>query len=175
VTDDLLKLSRIEAGRFKPELRRLSVAEIIGPCVETARGVAGLKYLLLDSDCEDGLTLTGDLNALQEIVQNLLDNAVRYTPPGGSVSVRAFSGDGGVVISVSDTGIGIPRSEQERIFERFYRVDAARSRELGGTGLGLSIARHLADAHGGRIEVASEVGRGSTFSVFLPVTPPPFE
>jgi len=96
---------------------------------------------------------------------------VRYTPPGGKVVVRASSRDGGVVISISDTGIGIPRVEQERIFERFYRVDAARSRELGGTGLGLSIAKHLAEAHGGRIGVESEVGRGSTFSVYLPAAP----
>jgi two-component system, OmpR family, phosphate regulon sensor histidine kinase PhoR len=171
LTDDLLKLSRIEAGQFQPQLRRVSILEVVEPCVETLRLSADSKHLELAVEYDRELSVIGDLNALQEIIQNLLDNAVRYTPPGGKVVVRASSRDGGVVISISDTGIGIPRVEQERIFERFYRVDAARSRELGGTGLGLSIAKHLAEAHGGRIGVESEVGRGSTFSVYLPAAP----
>ena len=92
---------------------------------------------------------------------------MRYSNPGGSVSIRAVAAASEVAISVSDTGIGIPKSDQERIFERFYRVDAARSRESGGTGLGLSIVKHLVEAHAGRILVESELGRGSTFTVFL--------
>lgn len=98
---------------------------------------------------------------------------MQYTPPGGRITVHAATRDGEVVIRVVDTGIGIPRNEQARIFERFYRVDPARSREVGGTGLGLSIAKHLVEAHGGRIEVESEVGRGSTFTVLLPAAPLP--
>jgi signal transduction histidine kinase len=102
------------------------------------------------------------------VLQNLLDNAVRYAPPGGHVWIRAAARDKEIVVSVTDEGPGIPKVEQERIFERFYRADAARSRESGGTGLGLSIAKHLVEAHGGRIRVESEVGHGATFQVFLP-------
>ena len=171
VTDDLLKLSRIEAGQFPLQRRQLAVREVIEPCVEMVRLVADSRNLEVAVECEGAPSVSGDPNALQEIVQNLLDNAARYTPSGGRIGVRAVSHEGGVVISVFDTGIGIPRAEQQRIFERFYRVDTARSREMGGTGLGLAIAKHLAEAHGGRIEVMSEVGRGSTFSVHLPAAP----
>ena len=108
--------------------------------------------------------------SLQQALQNLLDNAVRYSPPGGRILVRAYVEGSNLVISVTDHGPGIPKTEQERIFERFYRADAARSRESGGTGLGLSIAKHLVEAHGGRIQVRSEVGVGSTFSMLLPTT-----
>jgi two-component system phosphate regulon sensor histidine kinase PhoR len=114
--------------------------------------------------------IRGDARRLSEILQNLLDNAVQYTPEGGQIAVRASAEAPWVRIAVADTGIGIPSDQRQRIFERFYRVDAARSREAGGTGLGLSIARHLAEAHGGRIEVESEVGRGSTFTLVLPAT-----
>ena len=129
-----------------------------------------LFLLILEADYNLDLPLlVGDVRSFQEILQNLLDNAVRYTPPGGRITVKAVVEGSEMVISVSDTGIGIPRAEQERIFERFYRADAARSRESGGTGLGLSIAKHLVEAHDGRIRVESEVGRGSTFYVFLPL------
>ena len=99
---------------------------------------------------------------------NLLDNAVRYTPTGGRVRVEVAADDGAAVLTVSDTGIGIPSRDLGRVFERFYRVDRARSRETGGTGLGLSIARHVVEQHGGSIEADSELGRGSTFRVRLP-------
>ena len=98
------------------------------------------------------------------MLQNLLDNAVQYTPSGGRIEVSASNEGDKVRVTVSDTGIGIPQAEQERIFERFYRVDAARSREAGGTGLGLSIARHIMEAHDGRLWVESAVGEGSRFS-----------
>ena len=111
----------------------------------------------------------GDANSLQEVLQNLLDNALQYTPAGGKIEVSALSTDGRVVVTVADTGIGIPQAEQERIFERFYRVDAARSREAGGTGLGLSIARHIMEAHGGRLWVESAVGEGSRFHFSIPI------
>jgi two-component system phosphate regulon sensor histidine kinase PhoR len=169
LTDDLLKLSQIEAGKLELETRAVSVASLIEPCLETARLRASSKSLHLEADYDADLSpVRGDLSSLQEILQNLLDNAVRYTPSGGRICVRAQSKGDEMVISVSDTGIGIPKVEQERIFERFYRVDPARSREMGGTGLGLSIAKHMVEAHGGRIEVESEVSRGSTFSVFRP-------
>ena len=169
LTDDLLKLSQMEAGKLDLDLRPVAAADLIDSCVETARLRAGQKQLTLVIDSAPGLPpVRGDSVRLREVLQNLLDNAVQYTPAGGRLTVRAAASDGGVVISVADTGIGIPKADQERIFERFYRVDAARSREVGGTGLGLAIARHLVEAQGGRITVESEVGRGSTFSVFLP-------
>jgi two-component system phosphate regulon sensor histidine kinase PhoR len=112
----------------------------------------------------------GDANTLQEVLQNLLDNALQYTPAGGNIEVSASSSNGHVVVTVADTGIGIPQVEQERIFERFYRVDAARSREAGGTGLGLSIARHIMEAHGGHLWVESAVGEGSRFHFSIPIT-----
>ena len=101
------------------------------------------------------------------MVQNLLDNAIRYTPEGGRVRITADARPREAIVSVDDTGIGIPLTDQERIFERFYRVDPARSREAGGTGLGLSIAKHIVEAHGGRLWVESEVGHGSKFSFSL--------
>lgn len=168
LTDDLLRLSQIEAGQLPMEARAVRVSEVIDPCLETARLGAAPKWITLEVDYDRNLAVKGDLNALQEILQNLLDNAVRYTLPSGRITVTATSKNGEVVIAVCDTGIGIPKADQERIFERFYRVDAARSRESGGTGLGLSVAKHLVEAQGGHIEVQSEIGRGSTFSVFLP-------
>ncbi len=113
-------------------------------------------------------TVRGDRKDLGLLVANLLDNAIRYTGRGGEVRLRVGSADGGAEVTVEDTGVGIPSRDLPRIFERFYRVDRARSRDTGGTGLGLSIARHVAEEHGGRIEVESELGRGSTFRVILP-------
>jgi signal transduction histidine kinase len=105
------------------------------------------------------------------MVRNLIDNAVRYTGEGGSVDVSVRATDGTVVVRVADTGIGIPQRELPRIFERFYRVDRARSRETGGTGLGLSIVRHVTENHGGDVTVESELGRGTVFEVRLPTAP----
>jgi two-component system phosphate regulon sensor histidine kinase PhoR len=169
LTDDLLKLSQIEAGKLELDVRPLAVSHLIEPCLETTGLKARTKQLALHANVPPDLPpLRGDVIRLREVLQNLLDNAVQYTPAGGQITLcAAVSGDR-VVISVRDTGIGIPKADQERIFERFYRVDPARSREVGGTGLGLAIAKHLVEAHGGRITVESEVGRGSTFSVFLP-------
>ena len=110
-----------------------------------------------------------DAGRLRQVLQNLVNNAIQYTPPKGRIVMRARQQNKTVVICVADTGIGIPKSELGKIFERFYRVDAARSREVGGTGLGLCIARHLVEAHGGRVEVESEAGRGTCFCVILPV------
>ena len=164
LTDDLLKLSRIEAGRLELEMRPIRVEALVNGCVETARLKAESKGLRINVQLPEGIPqVRGDGAQLGEVLQNLLDNALQYTPSGGQIDVTAASNGDGVTFTVTDTGIGIPESDLERIFERFYRVDAARSREAGGTGLGLAIARHIVDAHGGKIWVESAVGQGSRF------------
>src|SRR6185312_13466872 len=141
-----LKLSRIEAGQLDLELRSVNVAALIHSCVETARFKAQAKGLRVDVQVQPGIPdIRGDNARLAEVLQNLVDNALQYTPAGGRIDVQARAEDHSVVFTVADTGIGIPESDLERIFERFYRVDDARSREAGGTGLGLSIARHIVE------------------------------
>ena len=170
LTDDLLKLSRIEAGRLDLESRPVSVAGLVNGCVETARLKAESRGLRITVELPEGLPpVRGDAVQLDEVLQNLIDNALQYTPSGGRIDVTAYSNGHEVIFTVADTGIGISESDLERIFERFYRVDAARSREAGGTGLGLSIARHIVDAHGGRIWVESAVGQGSRFRFSIDV------
>jgi two-component system phosphate regulon sensor histidine kinase PhoR len=155
---------------LKLEFRPVSVTRLIESCVETAHLKAVPRQLALNVRLPEGLPpVRGDSNSLQEVLQNLLDNALQYTPAGGKIDVSASCSNGRVVVTVADTGIGIPQVEQERIFERFYRVDAARSREAGGTGLGLSIARHIMEAHGGHLWVESAVGEGSRFHFSIPV------
>jgi two-component system, OmpR family, phosphate regulon sensor histidine kinase PhoR len=170
LTEDLLKLARIEAGQLQLEMQPIAIAGVIESCIETIRVKADQKDLSVEMECPPDLPLLqGDFRAVQEILLNLLDNAIRYSSSGGRIRIGAAVNGPEIALSVSDTGIGIQKAEQDRIFERFYRADAARSRESGGTGLGLSIAKHLVEAHGGRIKVESEVGRGSTFNVFLPL------
>jgi len=169
LTEDLLKLSRIEAGKVQLEFRPIAVQDLLESCMEITRLKAQEKNIMLDAKYERDLpNVLGDPASLQEVLLNLLDNAVCYTPSGGKVSIWANLRGNQIAIAVIDNGIGIPKAEQERIFERFYRVDPARSRELGGTGLGLSIAKHLVESNNGQIEVISEIGRGSTFSILLP-------
>jgi signal transduction histidine kinase len=170
LTDDLLKLSRIEAGRLELEMRPIRVEGLVNGCVETARLKANTKEIAICVDLDENIpAVRGDGAQLAEVLQNLLDNAVQYTPSGGKIDVKAGIDGKEVVFTVTDTGIGIPESDLERIFERFYRVDAARSREAGGTGLGLAIARHIVDAHSGRIWVESAIGQGSRFHFSVPV------
>jgi two-component system, OmpR family, phosphate regulon sensor histidine kinase PhoR len=170
LTDDLMKLARIEAGKLELQFSPANLADLADACEETALLKARRKQITLEMDVPATLPpVRGDANLLHEVLQNLLDNAVQYTHPGGKIHVSATAGGREAVVAVADTGIGIPLADQERIFERFYRVDAARSREAGGTGLGLSIARHIVEAHGGRIWVESEVGAGSIFSFSVPL------
>lgn len=169
LTDDLLRLAQAEAGQLQLELQPITFSSIIDPCIETTRAKAAQKGLKLEVQfMADSPVLMGDNRSLQSVLQELLDNAIRYSSPGGEIRISTAVSKSEAIISVSDTGIGIPKMDQERIFERFYRTDPARSRESGGTGLGLSIAKHLIEAHGGHIQVASEVGKGSTFSIHLP-------
>jgi two-component system, OmpR family, phosphate regulon sensor histidine kinase PhoR len=170
LTDDLLKLARIEAGKLEVEFFPVQLLEQIERCAEITLLKATRKQITLELNVPPGLpAVRGDASLLREVLQNLLDNAIQYTPEGGHIEVSATAGAREAMITVADTGIGIPLADQERIFERFYRVDAARSREAGGTGLGLSIAKHIAEAHGGRLWVESEVSRGSRFSFSIPL------
>ena len=169
LTEDLLELSKMDADRLELEIRRVNVSQLIESCVETTRHRADEKQLEIAIKPSEKLPdVAGDRRRLAEVLQNLLDNAVQYTMARGKITVTAEARWKEVVITVADTGIGIPKADQSRIFERFYRVDAARSREAGGTGLGLSIAKHIVEAHGGRIWVNSDVGQGSQFSFSVP-------
>jgi two-component system, OmpR family, phosphate regulon sensor histidine kinase PhoR len=170
LTEDLLKLSQMDAERLELEIRRLSVQQFIESCIQTTQRSAAEKNLRMAVNLPENLPdVAADRTRLAEVLQNLLDNAIQYTPPGGQITVTASADGDKVTFTVSDTGIGIPQVDQPRIFERFYRVDAARSREVGGTGLGLSIAKHLVEAHGGRIWLDSEVGHGSQFHFTVPI------
>jgi two-component system phosphate regulon sensor histidine kinase PhoR len=177
LVQDLLALARLEAAQDPYQHTPLTLAPAVATLAEAHRGraeAAGLGFSI-DSDpaARDAVVLA-DEEALRQIVDNLVDNAIKYTPAGGRVSVAVRSApDGRVAIEVADSGIGIPRAEQSRIFERFYRVDKARSRELGGTGLGLSIVRHLVQALRGDVRVASAPGAGSKFTVTLDRAPFP--
>lgn len=170
LTDDLLRLSKMDADRLELEVQRLGVPHFVESCVETAQRPALEKDLRISVNLQERLPdIAADRRRLAEVLQNLLDNAIQYTSPGGQIMLSASADAGEVRFTVSDTGIGIPQADQPRIFERFYRVDAARSREVGGTGLGLAIAKHLVEAHGGRIWVESEVGQGSQFYFTVPI------
>lgn len=167
---DLLSVARIESGIERFEFTSIPVHEVVEACVRRYKPAAESKSVQLETETGlDGLQVFADEEGLREILDNLVDNAIKYTPQGGRVAVRYRRDDANVCIEVADTGIGIPQDEQQRIFERFYRVDKARSRELGGTGLGLSIVKHLVSACGGTVAVASQPGKGSTFSVKLPL------
>jgi len=173
LTDDLLKLSKMDADRLELEIRRLSASQFVESCIETTQRTAADKDLRVSVNLQQPLPdIAADRRRLAEVLQNLLDNAMQYTPAGGQIMVSASTNGSEVTFTVSDTGIGIPQADQSRIFERFYRVDVARSREVGGTGLGLSISKHLVEAHGGRIWVESEVGRGSQFFFTVPIFDP---
>ena len=167
LVSDLLLLSRLESPEPQLRMEMVDLFELVGDVVKLVERAAKEKGIKLKVDVKPGTALLGDPFLLEQMLLNLLDNAVKYTERG-EVSLTAEAGDDQVRIRVSDTGIGIPSEHLPRIFERFYRVDKARSRELGGTGLGLSIVKHIVQLHGGRIEVTSQPGRGSTFTVLLP-------
>ena len=172
LTSDLLTLSRIELQRRNFEFGLHSVPVMLAGAVETVQPMAVKKNLRLDLkvDPECGQAYC-DAEAVHQILINLLDNAIKYTPEGGSVAVTANpDGNGLVEISVRDSGIGIPSEDLPRLFERFYRVDKARSREMGGTGLGLAIVKHLVRAQGGDVRIQSVPNEGSTFSFALSST-----
>jgi signal transduction histidine kinase len=167
IVSDLLDLSRLESGSSLDEL--VALDRLLREERERLEEAAANAGVALSMRAEATPPVRGSARDLSQLIRNLVDNAIRYTRPGGRVDVAVSAEDGEVVLKVEDTGIGIPSRDLSRIFERFYRVDRARSRETGGTGLGLSIVKHIVENHGGTIEVASELGQGTTFLVHLPV------
>lgn len=160
---DLLTLSELESSDYALQLSPVSLEEVIRHCCSLLESRAVGKQIAMDCGVSNGLTVLADRGRLEQVLVNLLDNAVKYTPAGGRVSVNAVVTDGVVQIAVADTGQGIPPQSLPRIFERFYRVDGARSREEGGTGLGLAIVKHIVQLHGGTISVESIPGQKTTF------------
>jgi two-component system phosphate regulon sensor histidine kinase PhoR len=168
LVDDLLDLSRIESGGWKPNPTHLDVNAVVTDLLLPYRHAAQEKRIQLDTAIAPGAeTVFADATALRQILGNLVDNSIRYTTDG-RITVFAEPERDGLWIGVRDTGIGIAPEHLPRIFERFYRADAARSRAAGGTGLGLAIVKHLAEAHGGRVRADSSVGRGTTIATFFP-------
>jgi two-component system phosphate regulon sensor histidine kinase PhoR len=167
---DLLSLARIESGDEQFDFKPVPLAPLVQSCLERHRPRAeGRRQQLLLAPDAPAASVWADEEAVDQVLDNLLDNALKYTPEGGSVRVTwAVTGEE-AVLEVADTGIGIPEADLPRVFERFYRVDRARSREMGGTGLGLSIVKHLVQAMKGTVRATSTLGEGTTFSVCLPM------
>jgi signal transduction histidine kinase len=169
LVDDLLDLSRIESGSWVPNPESVEIAALAGEAFATVRDVAAAKGVALDTEVGPGAgTLVADATALRQVLGNLVENAVRHTSAGRVTVFALRSSPDTVELGVRDTGQGIAAEHLPRIFERFYRVDPARSREEGGTGLGLAIVRHLVEAHGGRVRAESTVGRGTTIIATFP-------
>jgi two-component system, OmpR family, phosphate regulon sensor histidine kinase PhoR len=167
---DLITLSQLEAGWPNVQPAPISIGEVIHNAVSTLEPVARLNGISLRLHEVDDVEVLGHRIHFEQALVNLVDNAIKFNKPLGEVTVKATrAGEEQVEISVSDTGIGIPRQDQSRIFERFYRVDKARSRQVGGTGLGLSIVRHAIEQMQGNVKVASELGKGSCFTITLPL------
>jgi two-component system phosphate regulon sensor histidine kinase PhoR len=170
IINDLMTLSRVEqrAGHGEIALGKTRLIATLKSALQLCEVAARAKNIPVELKCPDNLSAAVNSHLLEQAVVNLLDNAIKYSDEGQPVQLTAFRGDNNVVIEVRDCGSGISREHLPRLFERFYRVDQARSRNMGGTGLGLAIVKHIAQAHGGRVEVDSELRSGSTFRILLP-------
>ncbi len=168
LVEDLLELSRLESGQLKLHTETVPLAQTAAKAADAVRPKAAQKQLELLLVVPPELTAQGDPRAIEQVLVNLLDNAVKYTPAGGKVRLTGGARDGRTLVEVEDSGVGMEAKHLPRVFERFYRVDKGRSRDMGGTGLGLSIVKHLMTAMGGDVRVASQPGKGSTFTVVLP-------
>lgn len=170
--DDLMALYRIEARHRELPKEVVPLATLLGNALVSAADAAASKEIAFSLRCEEGLRVYANPQAVAAIVGNLASNACKYTPEGGTVDVHAHMVGDEVWVDVADTGVGIPKEHQDRVFERFYRVDEGRARTVGGTGLGLAIVKHLTAATGAKVSLRSEQGKGSTFTLQLPAQPP---
>jgi two-component system phosphate regulon sensor histidine kinase PhoR len=168
LVEDLLELSKLESREFAMQLEPLVVEPAIDHAIELMALAAGARKTRVEAAVAPGLPLVvADRRGLEHVLVNLVDNAIKYSPEGARVTLRAIARDGAVRVTVEDNGPGIEARHLPRIFERFYRVDASRSRSLGGTGLGLAIVKHMCDAMGATVSVESAAGRGTSFHVDL--------
>jgi len=170
IIDNLLTLSKADLGQDDLICERVQLRELINSLYEDAVIIGMKKKIRIGLSNNEEIVVNGDNLRLRQLFLNLIDNAIKYTPEGGSVDISVVQRDGMAEIKVRDTGIGIPVAEQSKIFDRFYRVDKARSREVGGSGLGLAIAKMITELHKGTIAVSSEPPQGSTFLISLPIT-----
>jgi two-component system, OmpR family, phosphate regulon sensor histidine kinase PhoR len=170
LVEDLLTISNIEMKETKLNFENVSLNMAIDNVISLVEAKAKLKNINIQNDVRENIApIKADRDKLTQILVNVLDNAVKFTPESGSVVITADESDSYTLVSISDTGIGVPKDEIQRLGERFYRVDRSRSRDLGGTGLGLSIVKHLMIAHGGKMEIESQLGRGTKVSLFFSV------
>jgi len=168
---DLMTISRLESDQEETHFARFDLTEVVKRSVKTALASCEEKQLHLATDiCTEKNVIGGDMQTISQLVDNLIDNAIKYTPTGGNINVQLTREAKHIRLQVKDTGIGINPKYHDRVFERFYRVDKARSRELGGTGLGLSIVKNIAEQHGCTVSLQSKPGEGSTFTVLFPVS-----
>ena len=167
--EDLLTISKLESGQVNLRLETVDLRDFTSRQMEDLQGRAAEKKITIGNDVPSGLCAAADLDRLQQVFFNLLDNAIKYGRTGGRITIHGHEAPQNMMrLCVSDDGPGIPREDQARIFERFFRVDKARSRDTGGTGLGLSIVKHIVQSHGGEVWVESEPGRGASFFFTLP-------
>jgi two-component system phosphate regulon sensor histidine kinase PhoR len=170
LVEDLLVISKVELGEIKLHFEAVSIRDVFLGAMPLVEAKAGLKKINIQNNLQENIPhILADRDRLTQILVNVLDNAVKFTPEDGSIFIDAGQKDNHVLVTITDTGIGIPKEEVQRLGERFYRVDRSRSRDLGGTGLGLSIVKHLMIAHGGKMEIESQSGRGTKVSLFFPV------
>ena len=173
LVDDLLSLAQLESSSANLEIGEVHLRELFDNVIrDWKQGLAKKNLTVIVDLAPDMLPICADETRLQEVLYNLLENAVKYSPENGEIRLQAARRGSEIVVSVSDNGIGISKGDLPRIFERFYRADKARGRELGGTGLGLAIVKHIVQLHGGRAEAESEPGQGTTVRVFLPMNMP---
>ena len=168
IISDLLVLTRMDNKRDAMKIEEIDMSGLTEETVRLLTPAAQQRGQTLESEVAPGLRLAGDRSKLHQVLSNLIDNAMKYTQDGGEVRVALQESGEWLIWQVKDNGVGIPEEDQQHIFDRFYRVDKARSRETGGTGLGLSIVRQLVTMHGGEVTVESEPGKGSCFTVRLP-------
>jgi heavy metal sensor kinase len=170
IVESLLTISRLDAGEVKLEKQSLNFSDLVKLTAGEMNVLAQDKSIDLTTSVEEGICLEGDRTHLQQVILNLVDNAIKYTPEGGSIAVKLYEEGEKAIVEVSDNGVGIPAYALPHVFERFYRADKARSRASGGAGLGLSIVKAICTAHGAAVFVTSEEGTGSCFRVEFPAT-----